>query len=399
MKQFRFIGILAAASLLFSVSAFAQEDNNRDADGNVVRGAYLTNKAFDNVFIGLGAGVNSVLEKEYGLGKIGLGTEVNVGKWFTPAVGIRAGWHGLNVTSKSGALEKDAFNYFHGDFLWNISNSIDGYKETRFWNFIPYASAGMLLIKHDINGKKQNDQELGVGVGLLNSLRLGDRVNLNLDLGLVAGRAEAYKMNGFIGRYVGFPTATLGLSFNLGRTGFDRYASVIPVVVPLPFTEADYNALKDKVAALERENAALKNKIADLENQLAPFKNLVDGQTYLFKNGRFTAVESKVSSPATVYFDLGSSKLSQREQAHLEYFANNVVNGDTQLLLTGSADKQTGTARGNQKLSEQRVETVKNLLVNKFGASASNIETVANGDTKNVFDTPAKNRCVVVEVK
>jgi hypothetical protein len=37
--------------------------------------------------------------------------------------------------------------------------------------------------------------------------------------------------------------------------------------------------------------------------------------------------------------------------------------------------------------------------VNKFGANASNIETVANGDTKNVFDTPAKNRCVVIEVK
>jgi outer membrane protein OmpA-like peptidoglycan-associated protein len=97
--------------------------------------------------------------------------------------------------------------------------------------------------------------------------------------------------------------------------------------------------------------------------------------------------------------DLGSAKLSEREKAHLEYFANNVVDGNTALLLTGSADKQTGTARGNQKLSEQRVETVKNLLVNKFGANASNIETVANGDTKNVFDTPAKNRCVVIEVK
>jgi len=99
-----------------------------------------------------------------------------------------------------------------------------------------------------------------------------------------------------------------------------------------------------------------------------------------------------------VYFDLGSSKLSEREKAHLEYFAGNVVKDDTKLLLTGSADKQTGSARGNQKLSEQRVETVKNLLT-KLGAVAENIETLANGDTKNVFDTPAKNRCVVVEVK
>jgi outer membrane protein OmpA-like peptidoglycan-associated protein len=205
-------------------------------------------------------------------------------------------------------------------------------------------------------------------------------------------------MKGFIGRYVGFPSATLGLQFNLGRTGFDRLSSVMPVIVPVPFTEAQYNALKDKVAALERENAQLKNKIADLENQLAPFKNLVDGQTYLFKNGRFTAVEAKVASPATVYFDLGSAKVSDREKAHLEFFANSVVDNATKLLLTGSADKQTGTAKGNQKLSEQRVDAVKALL-EKLGANGNNIETVANGDTKNVFDTPAKNRCVVIEVK
>ena len=396
MKAIKFIGILAAASFLFSFNAFAQEDNNREADGSVVRGPYVTNSAFDNTFIGLGAGVNSVIEKSFGLGKMGLATDVYVGKWFTPAVGIRAGWHGLVDTAKSGQLDKAPFHYIHGDLLWNLSNSIDGYKESRFWNFIPYASAGMTLIKH--HGLKVFDQEFAAGVGLLNSLRLGERVNLNLDLGIIAGRAEAYDMKGFASRYVGFPTATLGLQFNLGRTGFDRLSSVMPVIVPVPFTEAQYNALKDKVAALEKENAQLKNKIADLENQLAPFKNLVDGQTYLFQNGRFTAVDAKVASPATVYFDLGSAKLTEREKAHLEYFANNVVDGNTALLLTGSADKQTGTHSGNQKLSEKRVETVKNFLT-KLGANASNIETVANGDTKNVFDTPAKNRCVVIEVK
>ena len=396
MKAIKFIGILAAASFLFSFNAFAQEDNNVGANGEVVRGPYVTNGAFDNTFIGLGAGVNSVIEKQFGLGKMGLATEVNFGKWFTPTVGVRAGWHGLFDTSKSGELNKAPFHYIHGDLLWNLSNALTGYKETRFWNFIPYVSGGLSMIKH--HGLKEFDQELAAGVGLLNSLRLGERVNLNLDLGIIAARAEAYQMNGFLGRYVGFPMATLGLQFNLGRTGFDRLSSVMPVIVPLPFTESDYNALKDKVAALEKENAQLKNKIADLENQLAPFKNLVDGQTYLFQNGRFTAVEAKVASPATVYFDLGSAKISDREKAHLEFFANSVVDNATKLLLTGSADKQTGTAKGNQKLSEQRVDAVKALL-GKLGANTDNIETVANGDTKNVFDTPAKNRCVVIDVK
>jgi len=396
MKAIKFIGILAAASFLFSFSAFAQEDANRDADGKVVRGPYVTNGAFDNMFINLGAGVNSVLERSYGLGKMGLATDVTIGKWLSPTVGLRAGWHGINVTSKSGELNKAPYHYLHGDVLWNISNAIDGYKETRFWSFIPYVSGGLTLIKH--HDLKVYDQEFGAGAGLLNSLRLGERVNLNIDLGVVLSRAQAYNMKGFIGRYIGLPSATLGLQFNLGRTGFDRLSSVMPVIVPLPFTEGQYNALKDKVVALERENAQLKNKIADLESQLAPFKNLVDGQTYLFQNGRFTAVEAKVASPATVYFDLGSAKVSDREKAHLEFFANSVVDNATKLLLTGSADKQTGTAKGNQKLSEQRVDAVKALL-EKLGANSGNIETVANGDTKNIFDTPAKNRCVTIEVK
>ena len=396
MKVIKMLGILAAASFLFSFNAFAQEDNNRDENGEVVRGPYVTNGAFDNMFINLGAGVNSVLEKTYGLGKFGLATEVDLGKWFTPTVGVRAGWHGIQNTSKSGELNKAPFHYIHGDLLWNLSNAIGGYKESRVWNFIPYASTGLSLIKH--HGLKVFDQEFAAGVGLLNSFRLGERVNLNLDLSLIGARAEAYDMKGFIGRYVGFPSATLGLQFNLGRTGFDRLSSVMPVIVPVPFTEAQYNALKDKVAALEKENAELKNKIANLENQLAPFKNLVDGQTYLFKNGRFTAVEAKVASPATVYFDLGSAKISEREKAHLEFFANNVVDNATKLLLTGSADKQTGTAKINQKLSEQRVDAVKALL-GKLGANTDNIETIAKGDTDNTFDTPAKNRCVTIEVK
>ena len=413
MKGFKTIfGVLATASLLFSFNASAQENNNRDENGKIVRGAYETNRALDNTFITIAGGINSVFDdspagsnptdpSKYVLGKIGFGTEIDFGKWFTPSVGARFGWHGCNNEPKIGPWNQASemqlpWNFIHGDLLWNISNAIGGYKETRVWNLVPYLTGGLSMIKH--HDLKMYDQEFAGGAGLLNSFRLGERVNLNIDLGVILARAEAYKMKGFVGRYVGFPSATLGLQFNLGRTGFDRLSSVMPVIVPVPFTEAQYNDLKNKVAALERENAQLKNKIADLENQLAPFKNLVDGQTYLFQNGRFTAVEAKVASPATVYFDLGSAKISDREKAHLEFFANSAVDNATKLLLTGSADKQTGSAKGNQKLSEKRVDAVKALL-EKLGANGSNIETVANGDTKNVFDTPAKNRCVVIEVK
>ena len=401
-------GIFAISGMLFSVNAQAQENANRDVNGKVVRGAYETNGAFDNIFIGVGAGINAViLHPASGLstwGNIGLAADLNVGKWWTPAVGARIGYKGIWNNSKYDfnapaikAGDKFGFHYVHADVLWNLLTSIDGYKETRFYNLIPYMSMGVLDVSKGINPFKNANLEYAAGPGILNTFRVSDRVNINLDLTALIGKAYAYAGNAG-GRFVIFPSATLGLSFNLGKTNFDRHSSITPTVIPVPFTTEQYNALADKVAALEAENAALKDKIAALENELAPYRNLVNGQTYLFENGTFTAVEVIAASPITLYFDCGSATLSQRELAHLEYFTNQVVDGDTKLAVNGYADKQTGSARRNQKLSEQRVNYVVNLL-KKAGASEANIETAAHGSTIQLFEGAAKNRVVTVEVK
>ena len=403
------LGVFAAASLLLTVNANAQEDNNRDENGKVVRGAYETNKAFDNVFISVSAGVNSVLTGELTpstWGNLGMETELNFGKWFTPAVGARIGWQGLWNESKDeltlqgiGAGKPFGFNYFHADLLWNISNSIGGYKESRFWSFVPYLTMGALDVSNARNifiKDAGNNFGFVAGVGLYNVLRLTERVHLTLDVRALVARASAYTEN--VGYTVTFPSASLGLAFNLGKTGFVRHSSVVPVTVPVPFTTEQYNALADKLAALEKENAALKDKVASLENEAAKYRRLVNGQTYLYENGTFTAVDVQAGSPVSVYFDLGSAQLSAREKAHLEYFAERVVNADTKFSVNGYADKQTGSAATNQKLSEQRVKTVVDFLV-KAGAREANIETAAHGSSVQLFDTAAKNRVVTVEVQ
>ena len=403
MKGIKIFGALVIASLLFSVNAYAQENNNRDENGEIVRGPYETNKAGDNMFIAIAGGVNSVWEPGQGMGKIGLATDLNIGKWFTPAIGMRLGWHGLMANGKSTHISNAYFNYFHGDFMWNISNSIGGYKETRFWNIVPFLGAGVGVYGANNNKKASQivmgNKEFNMSVGILNVLRLGNRVNLTLELAGIIN--EAHHVGLDAGKFVGWammPYATLGLSFNLGKTNFDRHSSITPVVIPVPFTTEQYNALKDKVAALEKENAALKDKVAALEKELAPLKKLVNGQTYLYENGTFTAVDVTPDAPITLYFNIGSDKLSAREKAHLEYFTQNVVNGDTKLSVNGYADKQTGSAKYNQALSEKRVKTVVDLL-KKAGANEANIESAAHGATVQLFNGAAKNRVVTIEVK
>ena len=395
------LGALAAASLLFSVNAFAQENANRDENGKIVRGAYETNRAFDNTWIGLGAGWNAGLNLQnttgipFAQGIGGLAVDVSLGKWWTPFIGGRINWLGLanNVLGKDGVPLNPQQHFITGDLLWSLTDTFWGYKETRVWTVAPYVSGGLAITPVAA-------AEWIYGGGILNGFYLSNRVDLLLDFRAMVAKASWYgvTVEKSIGHFE-FPlSATIGVAIKLGKTGFNRHSSITPVVIPVPFTTEQYNALADKVAALEKENAELKDKIAALEDEVAPLRQLTDGQTYLYENGKFTAVDVKPGSPITLYFDCGSAKLSEREKAHFEYFANTVVDENSKLAVNGYADKQTGSAKRNQQLSEQRVKTVVDLLL-KAGAKEENIESAAHGATVQLFDGAAKNRVVTIELQ
>ncbi len=358
-------GALAVAGLLsFSFSANAQENGNRDENGKIVRGAYETNEFCDNWFVGAGAGINGAMPKFIKFDGYGIDLEGFVGKWFTPSVGARLGWKGLK--NKTEELGKVTQQYIHADALWNISNAFSGYKETRFWDVIPYASFGGLIVK--------DDYEWAGGVGILNDFRLGGRVDLFVDVNVLISKGKQYKRTD---RFAAPFTATAGLIFNLGKTGFYRHTSVTPVVVPVPFTTEQYNALKAKVAALEAENAALKDKIAQLEARKPEV---------IVKEGK------SIITPATLYFDFDKTTLSEREKAHLEYFINNLPE-DAAVEINGYADK-TGNAAYNEKLAQRRADAVK-AIVEKAGVKVAVCE--GKGVTE-AFGKAFKNRVATVKV-
>ena len=371
-----------AGVLVVSPAADAQENGNRDENGKVVRGAYETNKFGDNWFIGAGAGVNSWLGNGASP-KAGVAVDAFVGKWITPTVGVRMGWKGLKdgVSAKDGytiADEKFNYNSAHVDLLWNLSNLFSGYKETRTWNISVYPTFAYM------NAAKNS--EFGAGIGMLNNFRLGNRVGLYLDLSALTTKADFAGISPRPKTLVGvLPSATFGLTVNLGKTGFKRHSSVVPAIVPVPFTEAQYNNLQDKVNALEKENKDLKAQIEEL-------KNAKPDTVTVSKAGDLV-------SPATLYYEIGSTKLSEREEAHLEFYVKNILEQapDKVFVLTGSADKGTGTAARNQYLSEQRVNNVKKVLVEKYGIAEDHLIVKAEGATNNRFGSAVLNRVVTIE--
>ena len=223
-RLYYFIGAaaLVAVAMTASPALKAQENGNRDENGKVVRGPYETNRFGDNWFIGAGGGVNILLNEGYDP-VIGPSIDANLGKWFTPSVGMRVGYQGFKTNvSADNATQNFGYMYFHGDFLWNMSNALGGYKETRFWNLVPYAHAGYFRT-YGLNGSEFYDNEIAAGAGLLHNLRLIDRLDLIIDM-------RATVMNG---RAIGtdgvslLPSVTAGLAVDLGFPNFVRTSTVV----------------------------------------------------------------------------------------------------------------------------------------------------------------------------
>ena len=96
-----------------------------------------------------------------------------------------------------------------------------------------------------------------------------------------------------------------------------------------------------------------------------------------------------------VFFTIGSTYIRKAEDAKLVKLAEWMkANPDFNVSLVGYADRETGTPKGNEKLSAARAKVVKDRLV-KLGVEESRIMTAYKGDTVQPFAENAKNRVVM----
>ena len=400
--------ILGAAALLAAliaapVSVNAQEDGNRDEFGNIVRGPYETNSFGDNWFVGIGGGINVFLNEGFDA-KIGPSMDVNFGKWFTPSVGMRIGYQGLNAQTWSDAatvlgpkLDKDkgkyaekfGYMYIHGDFLWNISNALSGYKETRFWNFVPYLHAGFFR-SYDVEGGDFADNELAAGAGLLHNLRVTDRLDVIVDMRatIVNGR-----VHGASGVAV-LPSVTAGVAFDLGWPGFVRTATILGAVEAAnlektAILETAIVALEAANASLEAENVNLKKKNSDLNKKVKTLE----------AEEKTVEAAYEDMSPITVYFAIGKTVLDDKELKHLEFYTKNIIEkvekgSKVEINLMGSADSNTGTPKRNKYLSEARGKYIMDLLTKTYGISPDRISV--KSEVVKAAAKPDLSRAVII---
>lgn len=395
---------LFAVALTASPALNAQENGNRDMDGNIVRGPYETNRFGDNWFIGVGGGINILYNEGYDI-RISPSIDANFGKWFTPSVGMRIGYQGfitgawsnepgiLGTTldiDKNQYLQKFGYMYIHGDFLWNISNAFSGYKETRFWNFVPYLHSGFFR-SYGLDETDFHDNEFAAGAGLLHNLRLSNRLDLIIDM-------RATVVNGRVIDNKGvavLPSVTAGLAVDLGFPNFVRTSTILDVVEianleKTAILEGAIAALEVANAALQEKNTKLSQNNKDLSKEVSQLKNKVKSDPTKFFEGM---------TPAAIYFEIGETVLSEKELQHLDFLAKNLIakaDESTKILVTvmGSADGNTGTSGRNKFLSEARGKYVFDILTSKYGISPDRL-TVKSEVIKKSAD-PALSRAVVI---
>lgn len=385
---------LIATMVMLVVSAMpalAQDDGLMEAQTK--RGSYLTNRLFDNIFIGVAGGINVYQGESDSYGNhVAPALDVFVGKWITPCVGLRLQYSGLKangwdnarspyaVSSKgpdSKGMYQEKFNVMnlHGDVMWNISNAIGGYKETRTWNFVPYVGFGWA--RSAANHLYNN--EFAFTYGLLNNIRLGNLVDLNLEVKqMVVNQGFDQVVRG--AKSEGMFTVTAGLTFKLNRRGFNRPTVAVP---------ADYTPYNNKIASLEDELAKSKAEAKRLADELAAEKNKVKEAP-----AAAPAIEGPIMG---TFFNIGSYTITPQEIMNLGYVANYIkAYPNKKFTIVGYADSATGSAKRNQYLSQQRADAVCKVLVDRFGVDASQLEVVAKGGTDKFPEIPL-NRVAIVE--
>ncbi|MBB4035143.1 outer membrane protein OmpA-like peptidoglycan-associated protein [Dysgonomonas hofstadii] len=378
-----------AALALAAMPALAQEK------------AFAPNKFGDNWFIQLQGGASYTISEDRSSASFGdlitPHAAVSLGKYFSPAVGARlqvGGWSSKNYYDFTGGealygasngltgTYKNKYIQTNLDGILNLTNLFLPYKPDRVFNFSILAGLGYVHGFKDSEYALTTTNMIVPRAGVQFDFRVSEIASLNLE---VAGNLLRDDFNGRTqaASYDGTVNALLGVTFNLTKGGF----KMVDVQDP-----AQLKALNDQINAQRASLDSKDSEISRLKRDLAvkPEPQVIVKETKEVKE------QTEVLMNAVVVFRLGSAQLEKNQDINIFNAARYLQdNPGVNVTVTGYADKSTGTAAVNQRLSEQRAQAVAKVLIDKYNISPSRITTKASGDKEQLFPTDEWNRVVV----
>ena len=365
---------------------------------------YVMNRFKDNWFIsgeiGVG-GLGSSYDSELKFGKRLMPSfNIGVGKWFSPILGVR---FSADFRKQKGATidgmgidplnpETTGDNYLINRF-WSIGPAADvylnltnwwcGYKPGRVYNAVLYGGVAVhtqMIKKEDGNDTKwrYNTVSIGVRGGLLNTFSVSDHVDLLLDLRLDMDQANYMDYTRQLNLY---GQVLVGVAYKFNKTTWG--APIVPVCPEYKYTDAEGDALVERLKAADA-------KIADLERQLNECINRPVPEPEPVKEAPL----------ATIYFPIGSSRVQGVQSKVVAAVANAMGGTEDNYVVTGWADNYTGSAARNEQLRQQRADNVVKMLV-KNGVASDRLETATGSSNLTNYGEKSADldRAATIEIK
>ena len=351
-----------------------------------------------NWFITLWGGVNSLAaeaNRHYDdfFDRSRLSFRLAVGKWFTPVWGFRVQMGVGRLSGHSHLLKQ--YNIYdhlpdHSVIPEEIQNSVfyvngvDWFE--RKFTYMDWSVNVMTdVVRWFAKERKRVGLVLAMGPGYVhtfgsqglsaaNSFAFNGGIHLNYNLnehwdilagfqGMIVDETFDGQIGGLPGDHnrtlEGYGGFSLGISYKFGGRKFGRYAKVQPIT---------YESVR----------------------YMMPSK-VVEVTKY---------VDEDVVTSFAVRFFIDQHNIEDDQKLNIDRIARYLKrHPETKLEMVGYADRETAYPEYNQKLSERRVNAVRDYLVNECGIDPSRLVMDARGDKERVYSEDYRwNRVVVMRV-
>ncbi|MBP3845260.1 MAG: OmpA family protein [Prevotella sp.] len=359
--------------------------------------AVTANKAGDNWYIGVNAGVATPVMKINDFGRF---------KGFSPELGVRVG---KNLTTVFG-LALDINNYFGNksnaksmfgsktfvnatDFdiltTWNLMNAFGGYQgQPRKFEVIALAGGGYSRAWAEkvggINAKLAFDLALNLGSD--------NQYQLYVEPGVVLGQPYPIYANPFRKietvagkKWNGALSLKVGFNYKFGTSNGTHNFKIAELrdQAEVDALNAKINELRGDVDAKNGQLNAANQTINDLKKKLAECEAR---PTQIVEEKKETLLQP------IVIFRQGKSTIDAAQYASVEMVAKYLKNHpESKVLVKGYASPE-GKAELNQKLSEARATAVANALIKRYKISKDRITTQGLGATSEISEENDFNR-------
>lgn len=414
-------------------SLYADTELLRPMQPVYLDGVVLPMSRSGNWFVSIAGGATAFLGSPLGcedlFGRLKPSYSLAVGKWFTPSVGARINYSGLQF--KDARLSTQDYHHIHADLLWNVLGRRYARQEQVRWGLAPFAGVG--LLHNATNGRNP----FAISYGVQGQYRISKRVSAVLEL---SGTTTFQDFDGYghTNRLAdNLLSLTAGFTFHIGKVGWKRAIDATPYIRrnvglvdyanSLSEENRRYAARNDQ----DRRTLAELKKILEIEGLLDAYGHLLegndDGRTGYpvnnysglnslrarLKNRHWngkspidtTAVQSGdenrtfehrdihttdsttfiyaggecIGAPVYFFFNLNTARLTDTSQMlNLDELARIVNKYGLSVRVTGAADSSTGTPGINNSLSVSRAAFIATELEQR-GIPTGRITKVSRG--------------------